>query len=155
MSSSSSQGLSVITIQFSLNRNIDGAALDVQTALTLAQRRLPIEMTIPPSFRKVNPADFPVLFVTLGSTTLPLSAVNEYGDITVGEALWQLPGVAKVTVFAAQKSASRVQADPEAAAARGLSLEDVRAAVSRANSSTPVGTRNGPKQAGALQASGQ
>jgi HAE1 family hydrophobic/amphiphilic exporter-1 len=155
MSSSSSQGLSVITIQFDLNRNIDGAALDVQTALTIAQRRLPIEMTIPPSFRKVNPADFPVLFVTLGSTTLPLSAVNEYGDITLGQALSQLPGVAQVTIFGAQKFAIRVQADPEAAAARGLSLEDIRAAVSRANSSTPVGTLNGPKQDISLVASGQ
>src|SRR6202166_4550481 len=155
MSSSSSQGTSVITIQFDLNRNIDAAALDVQTALTIAQRRLPIEMTIPPSFRKVNPADFPVLFVTLASTTLPLSAVNEYGDTTVGQALSQLPGVAQVTIFGAQKFAIRVQADPEAAAARGLSLEDIRAAVSRANSSTPVGTLNGPKQDVALQASGQ
>jgi HAE1 family hydrophobic/amphiphilic exporter-1 len=155
MSSSSSQGLTVITIQFDLNRNIDGAALDVQTALTIAQRRLPIEMTIPPSFRKVNPADFPVLFVTLASTTLPLSAVNEYGDITVGQALSQLPGVAQVTIFGAQKFAIRVQADPEAAAARGLSLEDIRAAVSRANSSTPVGTLNGPKQDISLVASGQ
>jgi HAE1 family hydrophobic/amphiphilic exporter-1 len=155
MSSSSSQGTSVITIQFDLNRNIDAAALDVQTALTIAQRRLPIEMTIPPSFRKVNPADFPVLFVSLGSATLPLSAVNEYGDITIGQTLSQIPGVAQVLIFGAQKFAIRVQADPEAAAARGLSLEDIRAAVSRANSSTPVGTLNGPKQDVALQASGQ
>src|SRR5216684_36450 len=155
MSSSSSQGLSVITIQFDLNRNIDAAALDVQTALTIAQRRLPIEMTIPPSFRKVNPADFPVLFVGLGSATLPLSTVNEYGDITIGQALSQIPGVAQVTIFGAQKFAIRVQADPEAAAARGLSLEDIRTAVSRANSSTPVGTLNGPKQDISLQASGQ
>src|SRR3984893_2035624 len=155
MSSSSSQGTSVITIQFDLNRNIDAAALDVQTALTIAQAGLPIEMTIPPSFRKVNPADFPVLFVTLGSATLPLSAVNEYADITVGQALSQLPGVAQVTIFGAQKFAIRVQADPEAAAARGLSLEDIRAAVSRANSSTPVGTLNGPKQDISLVASGQ
>ncbi len=136
MSSSSSQGTSVITIQFDLNRNIDAAALDVQTALTIAQRRLPIEMTIPPSFRKVNPADFPVLFVSLGSATLPLSAVNEYGDITIGQALSQLPGVAQVLIYGAQKFAIRVQADPEAAAARGLSLDDIRTAVSRANSST-------------------
>ena len=155
MSSNSSQGTSAITIQFDLNRNIDAAALDVQTALTIAQRRLPIEMTIPPSFRKVNPADFPVLFVSLGSATLPLSAVNEYGDITIGQALSQIPGVAQVLIFGAQKFAIRVQADPEAAAARGLSLEDIRAAVSRANSSTPVGTLNGPKQDVALQASGQ
>jgi HAE1 family hydrophobic/amphiphilic exporter-1 len=155
MSSSSSQGTTQITIQFDLNRNIDAAALDVQTALTIAQRRLPIEMTIPPSFRKVNPADFPVLFIALGSGTLPLSAVNEYGDITIGQALSQIPGVAQVVIYGAQKFAIRVQADPEAAAARGLSLEDIRAAVSRANSSTPVGTLNGPKQDVALQASGQ
>ena len=155
MSSSSSQGTTQITIQFDLNRNIDAAALDVQTALTIAQRRLPIEMTIPPSFRKVNPADFPVLFVSLGSATLPLSAVNEYGDITIGQALSQIPGVAQAIIYGAQKFAIRVQADPEAAAARGLSLEDIRAAVSRANSSTPVGTLNGPKQDVALQASGQ
>src|SRR6267154_2465574 len=155
MSSNSSQGTSVITIQFDLNRNIDAAALDVQTALTIAQRRLPIEMTIPPSFRKVNPSDFAILFISLGSETLPLSAVNEYGDITIGQALSQIQGVAQVVIFGSQKFAIRVQADPEAAAARGISLEDVRAAVSRANSSTPVGTLNGPKQDVALQASGQ
>jgi HAE1 family hydrophobic/amphiphilic exporter-1 len=155
MSSSSSQGTTQITIQFDLNRNIDAAALDVQTALTIAQRRLPIEMTTPPSFRKVNPADFPVLFIALGSSTLPLSAVNEYGDITIGQALSQIPGVAQAIIYGAQKFAIRVQADPEAAAARGLSLEDIRTAVSRANSSTPVGTLNGPKQDVALQASGQ
>jgi HAE1 family hydrophobic/amphiphilic exporter-1 len=155
MSSSSSQGTSVITIQFDLNRNIDAAALDVQTALTIAQRRLPIEMTTPPFFRKVNPADFPVLFVSLGSATLPLSSVHEYGDITMGQTLSQIPGVAQVVIYGAQKFAIRVQADPEAAAARGLSLEDIRIAVSRANSSTPVGTLNGPKQDVALQASGQ
>ena len=155
MSSNSSQGTSVITIQFDLNRNIDSAALDVQTALTIAQRRLPIEMRIPPSFRKVNPAEFPVLFVVLGSSTLPLSTVNEYGEITIGQTLSQIPGVAQVSVYGAQKFAIRVQADPEAAAARGLSLDDIRNAVAAANSSTPVGTLNGPKQDVALQASGQ
>ncbi|MBB5050176.1 HAE1 family hydrophobic/amphiphilic exporter-1 [Afipia massiliensis] len=155
MSSSSSQGATTITIQFDLNRNIDGAALDVQTALTVAQRRLPVEMIIPPTFRKVNPAEFPILFLSMNSETLPLSTVNEYGDITVGQALSQIPGVAQVLIYGAQKFAIRVQADPEAAAARGLSLEDIRTAVSRANSSTPVGTLNGPKQDIALQASAQ
>src|SRR5450759_1889100 len=155
MSSTSSQGTTAIVIQFDLNRNIDAAALDVQTALTIAQRRLPIEMTIPPSFRKVNPSEFAVLFISLSSETLPLSAVNEYGDITIGQALSQIQGVAQVVIFGSQKFAIRVQADPEAAAARGISLEDVRAAVSRANSSTPVGTLYGPKQDVALQASGQ
>ncbi|MDO8979764.1 MAG: efflux RND transporter permease subunit, partial [Afipia sp.] len=155
MSSSSSQGTTTITIQFDLNRSIDGAALDVQTALTVAQRRLPVEMIIPPTFRKVNPAEFPILFLSMNSETLPLSTVNEYGDITVGQALSQIPGVAQVLIYGAQKFAIRVQADPEAAAARGLSLEDIRTAVSRANSSTPVGTLNGPKQDISLQASAQ
>ncbi len=155
MSSTSSQGTTSIIIQFDLNRNIDAAALDVQTALTIAQRRLPIEMIIPPTFRKVNPSEFAILFISLVSETLPLSAVNEYGDITIGQALSQIQGVAQVVIFGSQKFAIRVQADPEAAAARGLSLEDIRAAVTRANSSTPVGTLNGPKQDIALQASGQ
>src|ERR1044072_2321115 len=137
------------------NRTVAAATLDVQTALTIAKRRLPVEMTTPPSFRKVNPADFPVLFVSLGSAALPLAAVHEYGDITIGQTLSQIPGVAQVLIYGTQKFAIRVQADPEAAAARGLSLEDIRAAVSRANSSTPVGTLNGPKQDVALQASGQ
>ena len=155
MSSTSSQGTTAIIIQFDLNRNIDAAALDVQTALTIAQRRLPIEMIIPPTFRKVNPSEFAVLFITLRSETLPLSTVNEYGDITISQALSQIQGVAQVVIFGSQKFAVRVQADPEAAAARGLTLDDIRTAVSRANSSTPVGTLNGPKQDVALQASGQ
>ena len=145
MSSRSSQGPTSITIQFDLDRNIDAAALDVQTALTIAQRRLPIEMTTPPSFRKVNPSDFPVLFVALSSSTLPLSTVHEYGDIYIAQALSQISGVAQVQIFGGQKFAVRVQADPEAAAARGLSMEDIRNAVARANSTTPLGTLNGPE----------
>ena len=155
MSSQSSQGTTSITIQFDLDRNIDAAALDVQTALTIAQRRLPIEMTTPPSFRKVNPSDFPVLFVALSSATLPLSTVHEYGDIYIGQALSQISGVAQVQIYGSQKFAVRVQADPEAAAARGLSMEDIRTAVARANSTTPVGTLSGPSQNVTLQASGQ
>ncbi len=155
MSSMSSQGTSVITIQFDLNRNIDAAALDVQTALTIAQRRLPTEMTTPPSFRKVNPSDFPVLFISMSSDTLPLSTVNEFGDTTIGQSLSQIPGVAQVMIFGAQKFAVRVKADPEAAAARGLSLDDIRTAVARANSTTPVGVLNSERQDFSLKASGQ
>jgi HAE1 family hydrophobic/amphiphilic exporter-1 len=155
MTSSSTQGTTSITIQFDLNRDIDAAALDVQTALTIAQRRLPIEMTTPPSFRKVNPSEFSILFVALSSATLPLSTVHEYGDIYIGQALSQISGVAQVQIFGGQKFAVRVQADPEAAAARGLSMEDIRNAVARANSTTPVGTLNGPSQNVTLQASGQ
>jgi HAE1 family hydrophobic/amphiphilic exporter-1 len=155
MSSQSSQGRAQITIQFDLNRDIDAATLDVQTALTIAQRRLPVEMTTPPSFRKVNPAEYPVIYISLSSDTLPLSAVNEYGEITVGQTLSQIPGVAQVLVYGSQKFAIRVQVDPQAAAARGLTLDDVRVAVASANSSTPVGTLNGPRQDVELQASGQ
>src|SRR4051794_20437974 len=129
MSSQSSQGTTSIIIQFDLDRNIDAAALDVQTALTIAQRRFANGEDAPPSFRKVNPADFPVLFVALSSSTLPLSTVNEYGDIYIGQALSQISGVAQVQIYGSQKFAVRVQADPEAAAARGLSMEDIRAAV--------------------------
>src|SRR5512142_2170200 len=99
MSSSSSLGQTQITIQFDLNRNIDGAALDVQTALAVAQRRLPVEMTTPPSFRKVNPADFPVLFISLISDTLPMSTIDEYGQIVLANQISQLPGIAQVLVY--------------------------------------------------------
>jgi HAE1 family hydrophobic/amphiphilic exporter-1 len=145
MSSQSSQGTTSITIQFDLNRDIDAAALDVQTALSIAQRRLPIEMTTPPSFRKVNPSEFAVLFIAMSSATQPLSVVNEYADTYVAQTLSQITGVAQVQIWGSQKFAVRVQADPEAAAARGLSLDDIRTAVARANSTTPVGNLNGPR----------
>src|SRR6059058_5929195 len=117
MSSSSSQGTSAITIQFDLNRNIDAAALDVQTALTIAQRRLPIEMTVPPSFRKVNPGESPILVLNVNSSTLPLSTVDEYAEVVLAQQISQIPGVALVDVYGSQKFAIRVQVDPVAAAA--------------------------------------
>jgi HAE1 family hydrophobic/amphiphilic exporter-1 len=153
LTSSSSLGLTSITIQFDLNRNIDGAALDVQTALTVAAKKLPVEMTIPPSFRKVNPGDFPVMYISLVSATLPLSVVDEYGEITLAQQISQLPGIAQVLVFGAQKFAVRVQVDPVAAAARNISLDDIRSVVAKTNSNTPVGTLNGPKQSVTLTAS--
>jgi hydrophobic/amphiphilic exporter-1 (mainly G- bacteria), HAE1 family len=151
MTSSSSLGNTSITIQFDLNRDIDGAALDVQTALTIAARRLPVEMTTPPSFRKVNPGDFPILFIAIISPTLPLSTVHEYGD-TVAQQISQLPGIAQVLVYGAQKFAVRVQVDPVAAAARNISLDDVRNAVAKTNSNVPVGTLSGATQNVTLQA---
>src|SRR5690242_9702936 len=131
LTSSSSLGLTSIIIQFDLNRNIDGAALDVQTALTVAQRRLPVEMTTPPSFRKVNPGDFPILYISLVSPTLPLSTVDDFGEITLAQQISQLPGIAQVLVYGAQKFAVRVQVDPVAAASRGISLEDVHSVVTK------------------------
>src|SRR5262244_149441 len=152
MNSSSSLGLAQITIQFDLGRNIDGAALDVQTALATAARLLPIEMTTPPSFRKVNPGDFPVLYVSLRSDTVPLSTVDDYAETVLAPQISQLPGVAQVLVYGAQKFAVRVQVNPTEAAARNISLEDVRSVVAKANSSTPVGVLTGPKQSVTLAA---
>jgi hydrophobic/amphiphilic exporter-1 (mainly G- bacteria), HAE1 family len=146
ITSTSSLGLASIIIQFDLNRNIDGAALDVQTALTVAARKLPVEMTIPPSFRKVNPGDQPIIMFSLVSSTLPLSKVDDYGEITLAQQISQLPGIAQVLVFGAQKFAVRVQVDPIAAASHGISLEDVHSVVAKTNSNTPVGTISGVKQ---------
>jgi len=143
LTSSSSLGITSITIQFELNRNIDVAA-----------RKLPVEMTTPPSFRKVNPGDFPVMYISLVSPTLPLSVIDEYGEITLAQQISQLAGVAQVLVYGAQKFAVRVQVDPVAAAARNISLDDIRNVVAKTNSNTPVGTLNGPKQSVTLTASG-
>jgi HAE1 family hydrophobic/amphiphilic exporter-1 len=146
INSTSSLGRTNIVIQFQLNRNIDGAALDVQTALTVAQRRLPIEMTTPPSFRKVNPGDFPVLAISVNSQTLPLSVVDEYAQTVLSQQISQLPGVAQVEVYGSQKFAVRVQVDPVAAAARNISLDDIRRVIASTNSNSPVGTLYGQNQ---------
>src|SRR4051812_4664821 len=146
MTSQSSLGRSQITVQFDLNRDIDGAALDVQTALSVAARRLPVEMTTPPFFRKVNPGDSPVLFISLNSPTLPMSTVDEYGQNILAQQISQIAGVAQVLVYGSQKFAVRVQVDPVAAAARNISLEDVRTVLTKANSNTPVGTLTGPER---------
>jgi hydrophobe/amphiphile efflux-1 (HAE1) family protein len=155
MTSVNGQGVSQITLQFDLDRDIDGAALDVQSAITTAARKLPKEMTTPPSFRKVNPADQPVLFLSLNSSTLPLSAVNEYADTLLAQRISTLPGIAQVSIYGAQKFAVRVQVDPKALASAGISLDDIQNAVAAANSNVPVGQLSGPKQAVTLQASGQ
>ncbi|RDV01067.1 efflux RND transporter permease subunit [Undibacter mobilis] len=146
LTSSSSLGNTDITVQFDLSRNIDGASLDVQTALSIAQRRLPVEMTTPPSFRKVNPGDFPVIFFSMRSATMPLSEINDFAETVLSPQLSQLPGVAQVAVYGAQRYAVRVQVDPAAAAARNVSLDEIRTVVSRANSAAPVGNLDGNKQ---------
>jgi HAE1 family hydrophobic/amphiphilic exporter-1 len=153
LTSTSALGISIIIIQFDLNRNIDGAALDVQTALTVAARKLPVEMLIPPSFRKVNPADQPIILFSLVSSTLPLSTVDDYGEITLAQQISQLPGISLVNVFGAQKFAVRVQVDPVAAAMRGIALDDVRNLLAKTNSNTPVGTIVGTDRSTTLDAS--
>ena len=143
LTSTSALGSTSIILQFDLDRNIDGAALDVQTALTVAARKLPIEMVTPPSFRKVNPADSPVIQLSLTSATLPMSKVDDYGEITLAQQISQLPGVAQVLVAGEQKFAVRVQVDPIAAAQRNISMEDVRTVLAKNNSNTPVGSISG------------
>ncbi|MGE5535187.1 MAG: efflux RND transporter permease subunit, partial [Acidobacteriota bacterium] len=154
MSSSSSLGSTQITVQFDLNRDIDGAALDVQTALAVAQRRLPVEMTTPPYFRKVNPGDFAVLYLSLRSDTMPLSKVDDYAETVLAPTISQLTGVSQVLVYGAQKYAVRVQVDPAAAAARNISLDTIRDVVAKANSSTPVGVLEGKDRSVSLLATG-
>ena len=143
MVSSSGQGATAITMQFDLARNIDGAALDVQSEISAAARYLPPQLTTPPSFIKLNPADQPVMNLALVSSTLPLYDMDEYAETLMAQRISMLPGVAQVQVYGAQKFAVRIQANPEALAAKGLTLDDVMSAVAAANSITPVGSLTG------------
>ncbi len=145
MSSTSVLGESEITVQFDLERNIDGAALDVQSALSLAQRQLPPQMTNLPSFRKVNPSEAPILSLSVNSPTLSLYEIDEYAETTIAQRLSMLPGVALVSVFGGQKFAVRVQVDPHAMAAHNLDLQAVQTAVANATSAKPIGRLMGPQ----------
>ncbi len=155
MTSTSNRGSTNVTLQFDLDRNIDSAALDVQAQISSTLRRLPPEMTAPPGFRKVNPADSPVLLLTLVSSTLPLSTVNDYAEQIFAQQISQINGVAQVAVFGQQKYAVRIAADPDKAASRGLTLADVRSAIANANSNAPVGALQGRSQQITLEATGQ
>lgn len=155
MTSISSLGSTSITLQFDLDRNIDGAALDVQAAISGSLRRLPADLPNPPSFRKVNPADQPVLFIALTSDTMQLSQVNDYAEQILQQQISQIEGVAQVQVYGSQKYAVRVTADPEAVSARGLSFADIQKAVSSANSNQPTGTLRGTARNVTIEASGQ
>jgi len=155
MTSVSAQGLTQITIQFSLDRDIDSAALDVQSALTKAARQLPPEMPTPPTYSKVNPADTPVYFIAMSSATLPLSVVDDYAENFVAQRLSMVQGVAQVGVFGPQQFAVRVQVDPNKLAAYGLGIDEVAQAVSAANVNQPLGTLQGTRQSFTIQANGQ
>lgn len=155
MTSVSQQGSTNITLQFDLDRNIDGAALDVQSAISSSARRLPPDLPAPPAFRKSNPADQPVLFLVLTSGTLPLSTVNEYGETILQQQISQLAGVSQVNIFGAQKYAVRIYVNPDSVSARGLTLNEVRSSVQAANSNSPVGAIQGANQRLTLGATGQ
>jgi hydrophobic/amphiphilic exporter-1 (mainly G- bacteria), HAE1 family len=155
MTSTSAQGTTQITIQFSLDRNIDAAAQDVQSAISLAQRQLPPGMPTPPSFRKVNPADQPILFLALSSPTLPLSTVAEYAETQLAQRISMVNGVAQVQVFGSQQYAVRVQLDPTKLASRQLGIDDVEQALESGNVNVPTGALQGPNQSVTVQVSGQ
>jgi hydrophobe/amphiphile efflux-1 (HAE1) family protein len=154
ITSASTSGNTQVTVQFNLNRNIDAAALDVQSALSAVARRLPIEMTTPPSFEKQNPADQSVLVLAVRDKTESLSNLQTIVDTTIIPRLSTLPGVAKVEVFGARKFAVRIQFDPQALAVRGLTPEDVRTAVAAANSNSAVGLIGEGSQNYILEATG-
>jgi hydrophobic/amphiphilic exporter-1 (mainly G- bacteria), HAE1 family len=155
MSSVSSLGNSQITIQFSLNRDIDAAAQDVQAAIAKASRQLPPNMPTPPTYSKVNPADSPVLFLAFSSATLPLSTVDEYGETLMAQRISMINGVAQVNVYGSQQYAVRVQLDPNKLAAYGLGIDEVSSAIQAGNVNLPTGTLYGKHQAFTVLANGQ
>ncbi len=155
MTSTSALGSTQITLQFDLSRDIDSAALDVQSAITSAANQLPPNMPSPPTFRKVNPADSPILYLALTSATLPLSTVDEYAETLLGEQISMVPGVAQVSVFGSMKYAVRIQVDPAQLAVRRIGIDEVLHAIQNANVNMPMGTLYGAHSAFNIQSNGQ
>jgi len=155
MTSTNGVGTTRITLQFNLDRDIDAAAQDVQAAISLATRFLPKNMPTPPSFRKVNPADQPVLYLALSSSTLPLSTVDEYAQTLIASRISTISGVAQVNVNGSQKYAVRAQLDPKALASRKIGINEVASAIDAANVNLPTGVLDGTKQAYTIETSGQ
>src|SRR5438105_2055591 len=155
MTSSSTLGFTSVTVQFDLARNVDGAAADVLAAINAAGGQLPPNMTYPPTIRKVNPADTPILVLAVTSDTLPLTTVDAYAENILLQKISQISGVGLVGIAGRQKPAIRIQLDPQALAARGLSLEDVRNVISVDNVDLPKGTLNSPRQSYTLNTNDQ
>ena len=155
MTSVSSRGSTTITLQFSLTRSIDAAALDVQTMIAKAGHDLPRDLPAPPSLRKVNPADQPVLYLSLSSSTLRLSQVNEYADTILAQQISTINGVAQVDIYGAQKYAVRVQLNPLALAARRIGIDEVTNAIAAGNTNQPVGVLYGNDESVTVETNGQ
>ncbi len=155
MTSQSSLGSTNITLQFALDRNIDAAAQDVQAAISSALRQLPPQMTSPPTLRKVNPAESPIFFIAFTSSTMRLSALNEYAENTLAQRISMVGGVAQVNVWGSQKYAVRIDLDPHALAARGLGIDTIAGAVGRGNVNLPTGTLYGPDRVYNVMVDGQ
>jgi hydrophobe/amphiphile efflux-1 (HAE1) family protein len=155
MTSISTLGSTNITLQFDLDRNIDGAAQDVQAAITAASKQLPLNLTTPPFYRKVNPADSPILVLATRSDTLPLTQVDDYADNVVAQQISQIAGVALVTIGGEQKPAIRVQVDPAKLQARGLTIEDLRGVLGNATTDAAKGSINGDRLSFTISANDQ
>jgi HAE1 family hydrophobic/amphiphilic exporter-1 len=155
MTSTSSQSVTSITLQFELSRNLDAAAQDIQAAISVAQSQLPSDMPSPPSFRKVNPADQPILYIALTSPTLALSELDEYGETLLAQRISMVDGVAQVLVYGSQKYAVRIQLDPRRLAAQGIAIDEVAAAVRNANVNLPTGALDGRYKQYTVEATGQ
>ena len=155
MTSTSSQGSTQITIQFDLDRNIDGAAEDVQSAIQAASRQLPTNLPSPPTLRKVNPSDSPIIYIAMQSPTMPMYQLDKYAENLLARQISTLTGVAQVNVYGSQIYAARVQVDPFAMAARGIGINQVAAAIQGANVNSSTGQLNGPTQATLIHANGQ
>ena len=155
MNSTNSVGTTQVTLQFELSREIDAAAQDIQAAITQASPYLPPDMINPPTFRKVNPADQPILYIGLTSATLPLYTLHEYGENLLAQRLSMVSGVAQVMVFGAQKYAVRIELDPKEMASRGIGIDEVVTAVQAANVNLPTGTLQDSHRRFTVQATGQ
>lgn len=155
ISSSNFLGTTNITLEFNNDRDIDKAAVDVQAALLRAQKRLPIEMTIPPSYRKINPADTPVLVVRMSSPSVNLSDLNDYAENLLSPNLSTITGVAQVLVYGAKRYAVRIRVRPDALGNRNLTMDDVATAINKANANSPVGVLDGPRQSITIYANPQ
>ena len=155
MTSTSSQGSTQIQLQFSLDRDLDGAAQDVQSAISAATRNLPKALPQPPTFRKQNPADLPILFLAMYSTTMKPSEVDEYAETLLARQLSTIEGVAQVGIFGSAKYAVRIQADPDALATRQIGIDKLVAAVAAANVNLATGALNGPTRSTVIHTGGQ
>ena len=155
MTSTSQLGSTSITLQFDLSRNLDGAAVDVQSAIAAAGGQLPPNMPSPPTFRKVNPAESPILYVALSSTTMPIYSVDEAAETTIAQQLSMIQGVAQVQVFGSAKYAVRVDADPNEMASLQVGINEVAQAIQNGNTNLPVGSIYAPEKSYTLQSNGQ
>jgi hydrophobic/amphiphilic exporter-1 (mainly G- bacteria), HAE1 family len=155
MNSVSSTGFTNVTLQFNLKRNLDAAAQDVQTAISRSLNQLPADMSTPPTYQKVNPADQPILYIALTSPTLPMSQLDEYGQTIMAQRISTVSGVAQVQVYGSQKYAVRIQVDPKALTSRSIGIDEVAQAIRNGNVNLPTGVLNGPSKAFTVQTAGQ